>query len=210
MKKDTSSSLRGQESSSRQAEVLGGLCYQFVRPLLRQLYEKMDRRLVQTLLDLMMVIVMHRHRNHGLLLSELGGYLMGEGQAPAGTKRISNLIRSARWEAGEIERYLWEQGDQAVEQRLSPQEDVYVIWDESVLEKPESLKAERLCAVRSSKSRRLMRIKPGYYNPPTGRPVFVPGLNWLQIVVTGLKGAPALAHIRFLDYPGRCKNNQTG
>ncbi len=207
MNKDTSRWIRGQESS-RQAEVLSDLCYQFVRPLLRQLYEKMDRRLGQTLLDLMMVIVIHRHRNHGLLLSELGGYLMGEGQAPAGTKRISNLIRSERWGQREIESYLWEQGDQAVEQRLSPQGDVYVIWDESVLEKPESLKAERLCAVRSSKSRRLMRIKPGYYNPPTGRPVFVPGLNWLQVVVTGLKGAPALAHIRFWTTRGDAKTTK--
>jgi hypothetical protein len=207
MNKDTSRWIRGQESS-RQAEVLSDLCYQFVRPLLRQLYAKMDRRLVQTLLDLMMVIVIHRHRNHGLLLSELGGYLMGEGQAPAGTKRISNLIRSERWGQREIESYLWEQGDQAIEQRMSPQEEVYVIWDESVLEKPESLKAERLCAVRSSKSRRLMRIKPGYYNPPTGRPVFVPGLNWLQVVVTGLKGAPALAHIRFWTTRGDAKTTK--
>lgn len=44
-------------------------------------------------------------------------------------------------------------------------------WDESVIEKPESLKAERLCAVRSSKACRLKRIKPGFYNLPTGRPV---------------------------------------
>jgi hypothetical protein len=207
MNKDTTSSIRGQESS-RQAEVLSDLCYQFVRPLLRQLYEKMDRRLVQTMLDLMMVIVMHRHRNQGLLLSELGGYLMGAGQAPAGTKRISNLIGSERWGLHEIEGYLWEQGDQAIEQRMSPHEEVYVIWDESVLEKPESLKAERLCAVRSSKSRRLMRIKPGYYNPPTGRPVFVPGLNWLQVVVTGLRGAPALAHIRFWTTRGDAKTTK--
>ncbi|HSQ27453.1 MAG TPA: transposase [Anaerolineales bacterium] len=207
MNKDTSSWIRGQESS-RQAEILSDLCYQFVQPLLRRLHEKLDRRLVQTLLDLMMVIVMHRHRNHGLLLSELGGYLLGEEHAPAGTKRISNLIKSKHWGQREIESYLWEQGDQAVEQRLSPQEEVYVIWDESVLEKPESLKAERLCAVRSSKSRRLMRIKPGYYNPPIGRPVFVPGLNWLQIVVTGLKGAPALAHIRFWTTRGEAKTTK--
>jgi hypothetical protein len=204
MNKDTSSTGRGQESLY-QAEVLSGMCYQFVQPLLRQLYKKMDRRLVQTLLDLMQVIVMHRHRNHGLLLSELGGYLMGEERAPAGTKRISNLMRSEGWGQSEVDAYLWEQGDQAVEQRMSPQDDVYVIWDESVLEKPESLKAERLCAVRSSKSRRLMRIKPGYFNPPTGRPVFVPGLNWLQVVVTGLKGAPALAHLRFWTTRGEAK-----
>jgi hypothetical protein len=184
------------------------MCYRYVKPLLERLHKKLDRRLVQTLLDLMMVIVMHRHRNHGLLLSELGGYLLGEGQAPAGTKRISNLIGSERWGQPEIESYLWEQGDQAIDQRLNPQEDVYVIWDESVLEKPESLKAERLCAVRSSKSRRLMRIKPGYYNPPTGRPVFVPGLNWLQVVVTSLSGVPTLAHIRFWTTRGEAKTTK--
>lgn len=207
MNKDTTSSIRGQGSGG-QAEVMSDLCYRFVRPLLRQISEKLDRRLVQTLLDLMMVIVMHRHRNHGLLLSELGGYLLGEAHAPAGTKRISNLMRSEGWGQREVEDYLWERGDQAVEQRLSPQENVYVIWDESVLEKAESLKAERLCAVRSSKSRRLMRIKPGYYNPPIGRPVFVPGLNWLQVVVTGLRGAPALAHIRFWTTRGDAKTTK--
>lgn len=207
MKKDTSSMPSGQ-GSKQQSEILGDLCYRFVQPLLKVLHAKLDRRLVQTLLDLMMVIVMHRHRNQGLLLSELGGHLLGGGRAPAGTKRIHNLLCSKRWGGDEIETYLWEQADQVIEQRLNPKEDVYVIWDESVLEKPESLKAERLCAVRSSKSRRLMRIKPGYYNPPTGRPVFVPGLNWLQVVVTGLKGAPALAHIRFWTTRGDAKTTK--
>ncbi len=207
MKKDTSCLESGQ-GSKQQSEVLGGMCYRFVQPLLKRLYEELDRRLVQTLLDLIMVIVIHRHRNHGLLLSELGGHLLGGERAPAGTKRIHNLLSSPRWAAHEIDAYLWEQADQAVEQRLNPKEDVYVIWDESVLEKHESLKAERLCAVRSSKSRRLMRIKPGYYNPPTGRPVFVPGLNWLQVVVTGLQGAPALAHIRFWTTRGEAKTTR--
>lgn len=207
MKKDTSSTQSGQ-GSKQQSEVLGDLCYRFVQPLLKVLHAKLDRRLVQTLLDLMMVIVIHRHRNQGLLLSELGGHLLGGGRAPAGTKRIHNLLCSKRWGGDEIETYLWEQADQAIDQRLNPREDVYVIWDESVLEKHESLKAERLCAVRSSKSRRLMRIKPGYYNPPTGRPVFVPGLNWLQVVVTGLKGAPTLAHIRFWTTRGDAKTTK--
>jgi hypothetical protein len=207
MNKDTTSLSRGQESKY-QGEVLGEMCYRFVQPLLKQLNTKLDRRLVQTFLDLMLVIVMHRHRNHGLLLSELGGYLLGARRAPAGTKRVSNLLHSSVWGEEEVETYLWEQADQAIEQRLSPQEDVYVIWDESVLEKPESLKAERLCAVRSSKSRRLMRIKPGYFNPPTGRPVFVPGLNWLQVVITGMKGAPALAHIHFWTTRGEAKTTK--
>jgi hypothetical protein len=207
MKKDTTSAVNSQ-GSARQAEVLSEMCYRYVQPLLKRMHEKLDRRLVQTFIDLMRVIVMHRHRNHGLLLSELGGYLMGAGHAPAGTKRISNLLRSKGWGQSEVEEYLWEQADRAVEQRLDPREEVYVIWDESVLEKHESLKAERLCAVRSSKSRRLMRIKPGYYNPPTGRPVFVPGMNWLQVVVTGLTGAPALAHIRFWTTRGEAKTTK--
>ena len=91
---------------------------------------------------------------------------------------------------------------------MNPRDDVYVIWDESVIEKPEGLKAERLCAVRSSKARRLKRIKPGYYNPPTGRPIFVSGLNWLQILVTGMKGAPALAHVHFWTTRGEAETSK--
>ena len=87
MKKDTSSKIGGQ-GSEQQSEVMSDLCYRFVQPLLKQLHEKLDRRLVQTFLDLMIVIVMHRHRNHGLLLSELGGYLLGGRLAsPRGDKK---------------------------------------------------------------------------------------------------------------------------
>ncbi len=207
MGKDTGNQSGGQ-GSRQQGEVIADLCYRFVRPLLEGLNAKVDRRLVQTFLDVLQVIVMHRHRNQGLLLSELGGYLLGAGRAPAGTKRISNLIHSPSWDSTVVDDYLWQQADQAVDQRLHPQDDVFVIWDESVIEKPESLKAERLCAVRSSKARRLTGIKPGYYNPPTGRPVFVPGLNWLQIVITGMKGAPALAHIRFWTTRGEAKTSK--
>jgi hypothetical protein len=134
--------------------------------------------------------------------------LMGAERAPAGTKRISSLLHSQAWSAKAVDDYLWQQADQAIDQRLHPQEDVYVIWDESVIEKAESLKAEWLCAVRSSKARRLKRIKPGYYNPPTGRPVFVPGLNWLQIIITGMKGPPALAHIQFWTTRGEAKTTK--
>jgi hypothetical protein len=184
------------------------LCYRFTRPLLEQLHNRLDRRLVETFLNLVMVIVMHRHRNQGLLLSELGGYLLDGEHAPAGTKRIYNLLHHSGWSARQIEDYLWQRADQAIDQHLSPREDVYVIWDESVIEKHESLKAERLCAVRSSKARRLKRIKPGYYNPPGGPPIFVPGFNWLQVLVTGLNGAPTLAHIRFWTTRGEAQTTQ--
>jgi len=90
---------------------------------------------------------------------------------------------------------MWHCGDEKVKGLLGQNEAVYAIWDESVLEKSESLKAEGLCAVRSTQAARLKRIKPGYFNPPTDRPIFVPGINWLQILVTGMQGTPVLAHL---------------
>ena len=166
-------------------------------PLLVGLKQKMDRRLVRTFLGLVMVILLHRHRNHGLWLSELGGYLLGPEHCQAGTKRISNLLHSQKWAAARIEESLWQRGTEKVKALWAEGERALVIWDESVLEKPESLQAERLCAVRSSKARRLKRIKPGYYNPPGGRPIFVPGFHWLQVLVLGHKGPPTLAHLRW-------------
>jgi hypothetical protein len=112
-----------------------------------------------------MVIIIQRHRNQGLLLSELGGQLMGMDRAPAGTKRIAKLIHSQKWLAELLEDWMWAQGDQKVEECMHTQDDTYVIWDESEIEKSESLKPEWLCAVRSVKARRLKRIKPGYFNP---------------------------------------------
>ena len=38
-------------------------------PLLVVVKQKVDRRLVQTFLGVVMAILIHRHRNHGLLLS---------------------------------------------------------------------------------------------------------------------------------------------
>jgi len=207
MRKHTSNAQKDQEER-QQSEVLTDLCYRFVEPLLKELNRKLDRRLVQTLLDLMIVIVMHRHRNHGLLLSELGGQLLDGEHAPAGTKRIHNLLCQPNWGAQEVTDFLWQQTDQGIDQRLNPHEDVYVIWDESVIEKSESLKPERLCAVRSSKARRLKRIKPGYFNPPGGRPIFVPGFNWLQVVVTGLRGTPMLAHFRYWTTRGKAQTTK--
>jgi hypothetical protein len=184
------------QASVHQAEVFSQLCYAFVRPVLGRLCQTLDRRLVQTLLDLLQVIVLHRHRQQGLVLSELGGHLCGPAQAPAGTKRIDRLLKSPRWQASTLIDYLWEKGDEAIQRLTHPQDDIYAIWDESVLEKPESLKAERLGPVRSSKARRLLRIKPGYYTPPTG-PAFVPGWHWLQVLVAGPRGPATLAHLRW-------------
>jgi hypothetical protein len=139
------------------------------------------------------VIVRHRHRNHGLVLSELGGRLLGAARAPAEVKRVAHLLHSARWSGAMIDDLLWARADQHVQELQAAEHPAYVLWDESVFEKPESLKAECLCAVCSSKAARLKRIKPGYFNPPGGRPICVPGFQWLQIVVVG----PTLAYLHF-------------
>jgi hypothetical protein len=198
MNKDTSQWEKAQEG--REVE---NQCWEYLKPLLEELHKKVDRRLVKTLLDLVLVILMHRNRSSGLLLSELGDHLLGGERGPAGVKRIASLLHSHRWRSSLIVKWLWGQGDEKVKELREQKEAIYVIWDESVLEKSESLQAERLCAVRSSKAARLKRIKPGYFNPPGGRPIFVPGFNWLQLLVTGRKGTPVLAHLSWWTTRGK-------
>jgi Transposase DDE domain len=190
MKKGTSKQVKRQDSRE-----LENRCWEFLKPFLEEVHKKIDRRLVKTLLDLVLVILMQRHRNNGLLLSELGEHLLGGERGPAGVKRIASLLHSVKWHSRWILNYLWRRANEKIRELVELKEEVYAIWDESVLEKPESLQAEGLCAVRSTKAARLKRIKPGYFNPPSGRPIFVPGFNWLQVLVTGLQGAPVLAHL---------------
>lgn len=199
MHKDNEESHQAQEADSGQLE---RRCYQYLYGLLAALDSCLDRRLVETFLALVLVVIMHRHRNHGLLLSELGGYLKRADQAPAGTKRISRLLHSPRWGAELIETYLWTQAEARVENLVASGKQVLVVWDESVIEKPESLHLEGLCAVRSSKAKRLKRIKPGYFNPPGGRPICVPGYHWLQVLVMGMEGPASVATMRWWSTRG--------
>jgi hypothetical protein len=46
-----------------------------------------------------------RSRYTGLYLCELGSYLLSSAKAPAGTKRLSNLLRSPKWEEQNIINY---------------------------------------------------------------------------------------------------------
>lgn len=71
-----------------------------------------------------------------------------------------------------------------------------------MLEKSESLQLEGLSPVRSTKAARLKRIKPGYFNPPGGRPIFVPGWHWLSLVLLGRQGPPVLATLRWWSTRG--------
>lgn len=204
MLKHTQADAEKQAKSKR----LESQLLEFLDGFLGQLNRGLDRRLVSTFLGTLMAILCHRHRHNGLLLSELGGYLLGPERCQAGTKRLSNLLHSKKWKAKRIVKFLWRQGNRRVSQLQAAGERPLVLWDESILEKPESLAAERLCAVRSSKAVRLKRIKPGYFNPPGGRPIFVPGFNWLQVLVIGRKGPPTLAHFAWWTTRGEHKTSK--
>src|SRR6266516_3209302 len=90
---------------------------------------------------------------------------------------------------------LWQQGSEQVHTWQEQGEEGLAIWDGSEWEKPESEASEDLCAVRSSKAKRLSHIKPGYYNPPT-RPIVVPGLHWLALCAALAQGLPAAGWAR--------------
>lgn len=195
--------MRKSATKTENAQQLHDKLEQFVTSLLVELDDHLDKRLVRTFLRALQAIITFRHSSYGLLLSELGGYILSPAQAPAGTKRLSNLLRSKRWTYRIIARFLWRRANEHVTELLRDDQPALVVWDESVWEKPESLQSEGLSAVRSSKARRLKRIKPGFYNPPGGRPIFVPGLNWISLLVLGLKGTPTLAAMRWWSTRGK-------
>lgn len=195
MLKDSEKQVRRQQAHTTSWKIEWKLL-DFLGELLKELDQQIDRRLVVTFVGLSMALLLHRHRNEGGWLSKLGSYLVPE-NAEAGKKRIQKLLYSQKWDSQVLEEHLWQMGEQRVAAGQAAGETMLAIWDESVLEKSESLQLEGLGPVRSSKAVRLKRIKPGYFNPPGGRPVFVPGFHWLQVLVCGLKGPVVPAHTRF-------------
>jgi hypothetical protein len=173
------------------ASEVGEQCWHFLQPLLRALDRVLDVRLVRTLATTVSALVRHRNRPLALLLSELGAYLAGPPHAPAGTKRLANLIHSPRWQAQVIDDWLPEQGRTQVAREAArvPEGRALCILDGSVVEKPESRQAEGLTPVRSSKARRLSRprpqLGPGYWRGKPGGPIVVPGWSWVGVLVAG-------------------------
>ena len=179
------------------AHILSGRLERFLAPLLLRLDRAVDRRLVKTFAATISILLEQRYRASGLLLSELGAFLAGAEHAPAGTKRLSNLLRSPRWTSGLLHDFLWSQADARLRDLVCRDHDALLLWDESVLEKPESIALEGLPSVRSAQAQRLKRIRKGYYQPPAGAPVFVPGMHWLALLLMGRSGAPTLARMRW-------------
>ncbi len=168
-------------------------CRQFLAPLVAAVDARADRRLAHTLAAVVPLLIQQRDRAHALLLSELGGALLGPRHAPAGTKRLANLLHSPRWSAALIDQFHRQQAAAVVQQEAErvPEGKALCILDGSVLEKPESSTGtDGVGPVRSSKARRLARprprLGPGYFSgPPSSRPIVVPGHEWLAAVVTG-------------------------
>src|SRR5690606_20072363 len=66
---------------------------------------------------------------------------------------------------------------------------------------------EGLCAVRSSVARWLKRIKRGFYSPPSA-PLFVPGMQWVGVLVIGMRGAPEVAAMRWWTTRGELASDK--
>lgn len=200
----------GAQASPQVARALDAELAQFLAPLVEWLDTLLDKRLVRTLVASIIALLEWRNRAHGLLLSELGAYICDPAHAPAGTKRLSNLLRSPKWEATGLSGYLWRHATQRLAALETREETPLLIWDTSVLEKPESLASPDLGSVRSSKAHRLTRLKPGFYHPPT-RPLFVPGWRWIGLLLVGLNGAsgpPCVAHMRWWTTRGPRASDQ--
>lgn len=191
-----------------QARTLRADLIQFLRPVAQHLAAQLDIRLMQTALDLVQVILTHRHRPLGLLLSELGGYLLSPAQAPAGAKRISNLIHCADWSADDLNTLLWQQANERVQELEQAGQQVLLLWDGSVWEKPESQASKDWCVVRSAKARRLARRRKGLTLPLKGPPILVPGLHWDGMVVVGVDGPPSVAHLEWWTTRGEHATSQ--
>jgi len=194
------------------SERFGERLLEFLWPLVEYLHEvkKVDKRPLKTLVQSVEAIVAFRDETHGLLLSELGGYLDSLQGGGGGTKRLETLIHQEKWKAQEIEDFLLDRAIQQVQEWEAQGEEGLLIWDGTMLEKPESLKGEGLGPVRSSKAGRLTRVKKGYYRPP-GAPICVPGLHGIGLLLAGRKkeqGPPQLAGIRWWTSRGALASHE--
>lgn len=178
----------------------------YTREVRLDLDAAIDKRLVGTFFNLFVIVLMFRERRMGLLLSELGGYLCGHDKAPAGTKRISNLLRSKKWSASLIDDHFFERTIKRVAAMIASNKRPLMLWDDSRLEKHESWVCEGLCSVWSSKAKRLTRIRPGYYSPPNQR-ICVPGFKWTGVFLSCLGQPPSVCQMSWWTTRGKYKED---
>jgi len=107
------------------AQGLGIQLASFLFPLLVALDELLDKRLVRTFLGSIESILAFRDRIHGLLLSELGAFLLSPEQDGAGTKRLASLIHSCKWSSQLIDAFLWSWATTLLEGMVAMGQEVY-------------------------------------------------------------------------------------
>lgn len=178
----------------------------FTKSLRSDLDDQIDKRLVRTFFDLFTTILLFRNRRMGLLLSELGGYICGFSHAPAGTKRISNLLRSKKWSASLIDDFFFNRSVNRINELVEKKKRPLLLWDDSCVEKHESWVAEGLCSVPSSKAKRLTQIRPGFFIPPKTR-ICVPGFKWTGVFLSHLGGVPSVCQMSWWTTRGKHKED---
>ena len=97
-----------------QGQEIADLLQSFIGPLEQWLDRQIDRRLVRTFFLALVAIVRLRNSRSGLLLSELGAHILCPAQAPAGTKRLSNLLCSAKWSHTLLDKFLRRRAQQSL------------------------------------------------------------------------------------------------
>jgi hypothetical protein len=208
---------RKQQDEQKASQDLAQQLETFLSPLLLVLDTVLDKRLVRTVVQTCVAILRFRNTQQGLLLSELGSYMDGyqgySRSAPAGTKRLSNLLRSLKWNIFHLDRYLLEEADHEVKRLRQQGQRILCLWDDSVLEKPESSSSEGLCPVISSKAKRRNRSKKGQvFNLPTLRPIMVTGMHWTSGLIAGMEGPVKVAVMSWWttkgDYATKLRSEQ--
>lgn len=131
-----------QEEAEAASQDLARVLETYLQPLLLYLDRWLDKRLLRTLVGCCVAILRFRNPKQGLVLAQLGAYLSSSSglsqSAAAGTKRVGNLIRSWKWNAGSIEQFLLQEATKEVERLRKAGKRVLAIVDGSVIEKPES------------------------------------------------------------------------
>ncbi len=108
---------------------------EYVQPVVEQLDSLLDYGLVATFAGLLDCLIRLRHQKHGLLLSELGASCSPD-KAPAGTKRISNLLRSQNWDHHLLEEFIFQKAFTQLQEWLKAQKRVFALWDDRVVDLP--------------------------------------------------------------------------
>src|SRR5438876_10546983 len=111
----------------------------FVAPLLSDLDQQIDSRLVRTFASALEVIIRFRHCSYGLLIWEMGAYLLSPRQAPAGTKRLSNLLPCAQCSSDVFASFVWREAEDQFEEWHEEREEAYVVCGHSVVGQPYTL-----------------------------------------------------------------------